>query len=268
MARFLAFMGVCILLLMPLTAHAQRTVQLEYFIGINCILPARASVSVDIPLGVPVAVIGNACGTTPITGAADLTFSSSDPGAILPSPLRFLPGTNVPLGQVTFNTPGPQMLTVQDVGNAIVGVSFERPNVVFSTPTLALFVGFGCPLAPVALSTVTVGTPVTILGYECPALPIRAINLTFTSSDPRALLPPPLVFPGGQGRVLGTVTFLTPGQQNIVASDSTVGVTAVAAMNVLALPPTVPVNAAWALLALAAMLAGLGTLCLRLSRRR
>jgi hypothetical protein len=258
MARIVAFIGLVLLLWAPSVAHAQRPVQLEYLIGINCILPARAAVSVDVPLGVPVTLIGNACGTTPITGAAQLTFSSSDPRALLPPSFRFLPGTNAVLGQVTFNTPGPQTLTVQDVPNAIVGVSYQRPNVVFTSPTLALFVGYGCPLAPVALSTVTVGTPVTILGYECPSVPIQAINLTFTSSDPRAILPPPLVFPGGQGTVLGSVTFLTPGLQNVRASDAALGINALGAINVLALSPTVPVNAAWALLALVAALGVVG----------
>ena len=252
MARIVAFIGVVLLLWAPSVANAQRAVQLEYLIGINCILPARPVVSVDVPLGVPITVIGSACGTTPITGAAQLTFSASDPRALLPPSFRFLPGTNVVLGQVTFNTPGPQTLTLEDVPNAITGVSYQSPNVVLTSPTVALYVGYGCLLPPVALTIVTVGTPVTILGYECPGVPIQAIDLTFTSTDPRAILPPPLVFPGGQGTVLGSVTFLTPGLQNVRASDAALGINALGAVNVLALPPTVPVNAAWALLALVA----------------
>ncbi len=250
MARIVALVGVFLLLWAPPAVNAQNVVQLEYLIGINCILPARPAVSVDVPLGVPITVIGSACGTTPITGAAQLTFSASDPRAQLPPSFRFLPGTNVVLGQVTFNTPGRQTLTVEDVPNAITGVSYQSPNVVFISPTLALFVGYGCLLPPVALTTVTAGTPVTLLGYACPAVPIQAINLSFTATDPRALLPPPLVFPGGQGRVLGRVTFLTPGLQNVRASDPALGINAIATINVLALPLTVPVNAAWTLLAL------------------
>jgi hypothetical protein len=255
MAHVVASIGLVFLLLVPSTATAQGAVQLEYFIGINCILPARAAAPVDVTIGVPVTVVGTACGTTPITGAAQLAFSSSDSRAVLPPSFRFLPGVDVVLGQVVFNSPGPQTLSVQDVGNAITGVSFLLPHVVVSTPTVALFIGFGCPLAPTTLSTVTVGTPVTILGYECPALPIREINLTFTSSDPRAELPRPLVFPGGQGRVLGTVTFLTPGTQNVRGVDDAVGINALAAINVVALPLATPVNSAWAVLALIAMIA-------------
>ena len=269
MAHVVAFIGLVFLLLVPSTAKAQGAVQLEYFIGINCILPARAAAPVDMPIGVPVRVVGTSCGTTPITGAAQLTFSSSDSRAVLPPSFRFLPGVNVLLGQVVFNSPGPQTLSVQDVGNAITGVSFQLPNVVFPTPTLALFIGFGCPLAPTTLSTVTVGTPVTILGYECPALPIRQINLTFTSSDPRAQLPPPLVFPGGQGRVLGTVTFLTQGTQNVRAVDDAAGIDALAAINVVALPIATPVNSTRALLALISVIAMVGAISvLWVARRR
>jgi hypothetical protein len=118
---------------------------------------------------------------------------------------------------------------------------------------------------------VTVGAPVTVVGYECAGLPIQAINLTFSSSDPRATLPAPIVFPGGQGRFLGTVTFLTAGTQTLRAQDTALGIDAVGPINVLALPTTVPIDAPWTLLALmlgVAVLGVLGTLNLRLRNRR
>ena len=105
-----------------------------------------------------------------------------------------------------------------------------------------MFIGRGCPLALIAPLAVTVGTPVTILGYEWPTLPILAFTLTFTSSDARALLPAPLVFLGEQARVLGTLTFQTLGLQTVRAAADAAGVVAVGVVNVLAQPPTVPVT--------------------------
>lgn len=217
-----------------LCAVAQTTAQLDYFIGIACVLPARASVLVDVQLGVPVNVYGTSCGTTPITGAADLRFSTTDIGATLPPAQRFLPGARRLLGQVIFNSLGQQQLAITDPPNAITGVSFEMPNVVVALPSIAISIGLGCSQPdPIVLPRFEVGQTVTIIGYPCGTLPPARPRISFTSSDPLAQLPfspfasadpiGGIPFTGANGAYLGRAQFFTAGVQSLTARDTTLG---------------------------------------------
>jgi hypothetical protein len=126
-----------------------------------------------------------------------------------------------------------------------------------ATPSVQLLIGYGCPLTHVATTPVQPGQAVTIIGYECAAVPIQAIVLTFSSTDPLAIVPAPLVFPGGRNVVLGTVRFFTPGLQVITASDVNVGISASAPV-IVASP--VPANSLWMLLSLAVAMATIATM--------
>jgi hypothetical protein len=217
-----------------LPAGAQSAPQLDYFIGISCVLPARASLAVDVQIGVPVNVYGTSCGTTPITGAADLRFSSTDIGATLPPSQRFLPGARRLLGQVIFNSLGQQQLVVTDPANGITGVSFELPNVVVTLPSIVILIGLGCSQPdPFQLPRFEVGQSVTIIGYPCGTLPPTRPRITFASSDPLAQLPISpfasadpiggIPFTGANGAFLGRARFFTPGVQSLTATDTTIG---------------------------------------------
>ncbi len=216
------------------SAAAKSAQELDYLIGVSCVLPARASQSVDFQLGSPVNVYGTSCGTTPITGAADLVFSSTDIGATLPPAQRFLPGARRLLGQVVFNSLGPQQLVITDPGNGITGVSFEIPNVVVVPPTIVLSIGPGCSQPDYVMQPrFDVGQSVTIIGYPCGTPPAVRPRINFVSSDALAQLPmlPTLSadpiggipFSGANGAFLGRARFFTPGQQSLTAYDTRLG---------------------------------------------
>ncbi len=262
-----------------LCAAAQSARELDYFIGVSCVLPARASQSVDVPLGSTANVYGTSCGTTPITGNADLVFSSTDIGATLPPAQRFLPGARRLLGQVVFNSLGPQQLLITDPGNGITGVSFEVPNVVVVPPTIVLSIGLGCSQPDyVVQPRFDVGQSVTIIGYPCGTPPAVRPRITFASSDALAQLPMlptasadpigGIPFTGANGAFLGRARFFTPGQQSLTATDTRLGFRA--DIGFLVVAADAEARAVPALGGVgAAILAALVPLCLLgLSRRR
>ena len=265
---------------LSLCATAQPAPQLDYLIGNSCKLPPPGSLSlVDVQLGVPVNVFGTSCSFTPIPGAADLHFSSTDIGATLPPAQRFLPGGRRLLGQVIFNSLGQQELRVRD-SHGINGVSFEVPDVVVTPPTIAISIGLDCSQPdPFALPRFVAGQSVTIIGYPCGTLPPARPRITFASSDALAQLPISpfasadpiggIPFTGANGAFLGRARFFTLGLQSLSATDSTLGfradvgflVVAAAAEETLAVPAIGGIGIV--------ALAGLLLLCvLALSRRQ
>ena len=129
--------GVAALLSAPL-AQAQLP-EPAFYIGVDCILPAVVVRPIPVRAGMPVTLLGYACGTTPPANEANLTFTSSDPRALLPPRYRFLTGAGIDMGSAVLNTPGLQIITATDAGN---GISSTVPFMVtidpVTVPTLSL----------------------------------------------------------------------------------------------------------------------------------
>ena len=102
-------------------AHAQFLTPV-FYIGIDCFitaLPIAPVRPIAVRAGMPITLVGYACGTTPPTNEANLSFSSSDALASLPPRYRFLPGSGVVMGAAVLNTPGLQIITATDAANSI-----------------------------------------------------------------------------------------------------------------------------------------------------
>jgi hypothetical protein len=146
-------------------------------------------------------------------------FTSTDPKAVLPANYTFQPGDQ---GMHTFalgavlDTAGAQSITATDTATTSI-TGAETGITVQPAAAVSLAVtGFANPATSGAASNFTVtardayGNVAT--GY--------AGTVDFTSSDPKAALPPPYQFTAGTGSQTFSATLNTTGTQSITATDS------------------------------------------------
>jgi hypothetical protein len=146
-----------------------------------------------------------------------VSFSSSDPGAVLPGPYTFTPADGgAHTFSVTFTTAGSQSLTVADTSNASLGGSL--PGIVVSPAAASGLRVAVSPTQPTAGAPATV-TVTAVDPYGNTAAGYRG-TVTFTSRDALASLPPAYTFTAGDAGVHSwNVTFNTAGSQSLTVAD-------------------------------------------------
>jgi hypothetical protein len=153
-----------------------------------------------------------------VTGyAGSVNFSSTDSAAVLPQSYRF---TSADKGQhvfsVTFETPGPQALTITDANQAGVAGTLPEVNV-----------------TGVTVSALLLTLPANIIAGQPFAVTVKALDakgnvltnyvgtVHFTSSDTLANLPANYTFTAADGgsHTFSGVLFNTAGQQSLTVAD-------------------------------------------------
>jgi hypothetical protein len=158
-----------------------------------------------------------------VTGyAGTVHFSSSDATATLPGDYLF---TSTDNGTHTFDATlfkaGTQSITATDAANMLNGAQ-TGIVVTPAAPSMFLVAGFPSPIQAGSAGTFTV----TVQDAYGNTVPDYTGVVTFSSSDPAAVLPGPYMFTAADngvhtfGAVLNTV-----GTQSITASDNVLGIT-------------------------------------------
>jgi hypothetical protein len=143
----------------------------------------------------------DATGGTATDYTGTVAFTSSDTSAALPADSTLTGGTGT--FNVTFETAGQQSVTATDTETGITGTSN--------------YVTVSLPAFEVSLpGTATTGTPV-VMGVTA-LTPGFTGAVRFTSSDTKAILPPPSALSNGSGTF--HVTFETGGLQTVTAIDT------------------------------------------------
>src|SRR5438132_2733490 len=163
---------------------------------------------------------------TSYTGA--ISFSSSDPQAVLPASYRFTSGTGLDNGihtftnGVTLKTAGSQSVTATDSANGSVAGSESGIWVNPATTSILVVSGIASPQTPNTVSPFTVEARD---GYGNRAT-AYAGTVKFTSTDAQAVLPANYKFTTGSGLDNGIHTFTpgvtlkTVGTQSVTATDT------------------------------------------------
>src|SRR5256712_4006027 len=163
---------------------------------------------------------------TSYTGA--ISFSSSDPRAVLPASYRFTSGTGLDNGihtltnGVTLKTAGTQSVTATDTANGSVAGSEPGNWVNPATTSILVVRGIPSPQTPNTLSPFTVEAR-DGYGNRTTAY---AGTVKFTSTDAQAVLPANYKFTTGTGLDNGIHTFTpgvtlkTVGTQSVTATDT------------------------------------------------
>jgi hypothetical protein len=146
---------------------------------------------------------------TSYNGTAAL--SSSDPGFSNLGPVTFVNGSATP--SAALKTAGVQSITATDISNpSITGTGF-----------FTVSPGPASQIVLTAPSSANVGTPIslTVTAYDFYGNVATSYGgtVTFTSSDPHAILPAATPITNGTGTV--SATLVTTGNQTITATDST-----------------------------------------------
>lgn len=172
----------------------------------------------------PLTITVRDSGGAPAIGyTGTVTFTSSDPAAVLLPAYTFVPADNATVtlpDAVRFLTGGLQSVTATDI---VVPTVNGSQTVTVSVGGPAAFLGIDGLAGPV-----TAGAPQSVLVRAVDAVGHLDINYTgtvaFTSSDPAAVLPPPYTFQfGDRGEATFTgLQFSTLGPQTLTVTDTVV----------------------------------------------
>ncbi len=160
----------------------------------------------------------DAYGNTVTGYTGTVTFSSSDPQAMLPPDYTFTAADNGTHSfTATLFTTGEQTLTVTDTSNP----DLTTTQTVAVAPAQLIVSGFPSPTTAGAVGTFTV----TVVDANGNVIPNYMGTVTFSSSDPQATLPEDYTFTAAD---MGMHTFAailyTAGTQSITATDVDSGV--------------------------------------------
>ncbi len=145
-----------------------------------------------------------------------VSFTSTDPKAVLPSSYTFPGTTGTYTFPVTLETAGMQTITATDsMQSSIAG--FESGLAVYAAAASSLKVT-GFPASDTAGTSVTV----TVTAYDAYGNVATGYTgtVSLTSTDPKAALPPSFTFPGTTGTHTFSVTLETAGLQSITATET------------------------------------------------
>lgn len=199
----------------PTTLTAKSTLQV-----LNPITAGGSDVATGVPLNVQAAAFADGVLNTGYTGT--VAFTSTDAEATLPGNYTFTAGDHgVKLfsGGLLFQTAGSQTVTVTDTqsGKVLGTQSFQVAASAVGTLAWTTLPGTAATAGTAFSATLTVrdAQGQTITNY------LRRV--TFSSSDPNAVLPQPVTFKAANAGVT-TVEFTlkTAGPQTITASDAAV----------------------------------------------
>lgn len=196
--------------------------------GLRLYLGIPAPVSAGVPFQFTVEANDFDTGRTLTDYGGTVSFAGPDPqwipewdaGASLPGAYTFQPGDH---GRHTFTAtygkPGSWWMTVSDPS---AGVAHTTPFRVDPPAPAALTLTSPDVAVPGRPFQVTV----TAQGADGKPAAGYAGTVHFTSSDPRAVLPPDYTFPPGGGSPSFTVTLRTEGRQTLTVTDATAQLTA------------------------------------------
>jgi hypothetical protein len=145
-----------------------------------------------------------------------VTLTSSDMAAVLPASFTFSAGDNGRhTFQVTFNTVGGQTVTATDT-NSVMGIGATLVQAAPVADHLIVHVPDNAPVG------VPVNVTVVVVDKNGRLVPNYTGTVAITSSDMAAVLPANFTFSSSDmGRHVFQVTFNTPSDQTVTATDTT-----------------------------------------------